>query len=622
MNATTRNGARGPDTRMSAWAWRTTSATRRLAALGARFLRWPATRSLTALALLAAALLAAAAPSPSTAQDHDIIIRGGRVIDGTGNDWFRADIAINGDRIVRIGRMPGATARRVIDAAGMYVSPGFIDLHSHADRAMTSIYLEPRRARSLNSQGLTTVIGGPDGRNAGWPITSEVEALQSRGHAMNFVPMVGHTTVRSVVMGNDYERPATEREIARMQELVRQGMEAGAWGLGAGIEYRPARFSEPDEIVALASVVAPYNGFYVAHQRSEAIMPLWQLPSMVDDWPVDGLQGLEETINIARETGIRVVASHHKSRGRSSFGRSAHDTVVVNAARAEGLEVYLDVYPYETFGGGARPMIPRWSLVHDSVDTSGGRDSPVYNTNGVFDNAREHLARRWNDPADRAVIERDIAWIVDHNGGADRVVVVDYPDRDFVGRTLAELATEMGMTYQEVVVHMALNGYRGMLGGARTRGYGMHDMDVVTYYRQDYTATASDAGVSGIEGVPGFASVPGAHPRHFGAFTRKIARYVKELSAISLPFAIRSMTGLPAQIIGLQDRGVLREGYKADIVIFDLGRIQDRATVLEPALYSEGVDYVMVNGVLTVDGGEFTDALPGEVVLRQGRPIS
>ena len=573
---------------------------------------------LACAALLAAALLA----TPTAAQDYDIIIRGGRVIDGSGNDWFRADIAINGDRIVRIARMPGATARRVIDATGMYVSPGFIDLHSHADRAMTSIYLEPRRARSLNSQGLTTVIGGPDGRNAGWPITSEVEALQSRGHAMNFVPMVGHSTVRNAVMRNDYERPATEDEIARMQELVRRGMEAGAWGLGAGIEYRPARFSTPDEVVALASVVAPYDGFYVAHQRSEAIMPLWQLPSMVDDWPVDGLQGLEETINIARQTGIRVVASHHKSRGRSSFGRSAHDTVVVNAARAEGLEVYLDVYPYETFGGGARPMIPRWSLVHDSVDTSGGRDSPVYNTNGIFDNARQHLTRRWNDPAGRALIERDIAWIVDHNGGADRVVVVDYPDRDFVGRTLAELGAEMGMTYQEVVVHMALNGYPRLLGGARTRGYGMHDMDVVNYYRQEYTATASDAGVSGIDGVPGFASVPGAHPRHFGAFTRKIARYVKDLNAISLPFAIRSMTGLPARIIGLQDRGLLREGYKADIVIFDYERIQDRATVLEPALYSEGVDYVMVNGVLTVDGGEFTDALPGEVVLRQGRPIS
>ncbi|MYJ66939.1 MAG: amidohydrolase family protein, partial [Gemmatimonadetes bacterium] len=167
---------------------------------------------LACAALFAAALLAAAAPTPAAAQDYDIIIRGGRVIDGSGNDWFRADIAIDGDRIVRIGRMPGATARRVIDATGMYVSPGFIDLHSHADRALTSMYLEPRRARSLNSQGLTTVIGGADGRNARWPITAEISALRSQGHAMNFVPMVGHSTVRGYVMGTDHERPATERE--------------------------------------------------------------------------------------------------------------------------------------------------------------------------------------------------------------------------------------------------------------------------------------------------------------------------------------------------------------------------------------------------------------------------
>lgn len=567
-------------------------------------------------------VLAAAVALPAAGQDYDIIIRGGRVLDGTGNDWFRADIAINGDEIVRIGRMPGATAGRVIDATGMYVSPGFIDLHSHSDGAMTSEHLEARRAKSLNSQGLTTVIGGPDGRNTVWPLTAEIAALEDQGHAMNFVPMVGHSTVRSAVMGNDYERPATAGEVARMQELVRQGMEAGAWGLGAGIEYRPARFSDPEEVIALASAVAPYDGFYVAHQRSEATMPLWQLPSNVDDWPVDGLQGLQETINIARETGIRVVASHHKARGRASFGRSGHDTLVVNAARAEGLEIYLDVYPYETFGGGARPMIPRWSLVADGVNVSGGRDSPVYYAAGIFSNATEHLARRWNDPETREQIARDIAWIVDHNGGEDRVVVVDYPDAAFVGRTLTELAGEMGVTFQEVVIHMALNGYPNVIGGAWTRGYGIHDVDVINYYKQEYTATASDAGVSGVTGVPEFASRPGAHPRHFGAFTRKIAHYVKDLQAISLPFAVRSMTGLPARIIGLEDRGLLREGYKADVVIFDYERLRDRATVLEPDLYSEGVDYVMVNGVLTIDNGEFTDALPGEVVLRGRRPVS
>ena len=572
--------------------------------------------------LLSLAILSAGSTRSTEAQDYDVLVRNARVIDGSGNDWFRADIAIDGDRIVRIGRLPNATAARVVDATGMYVTPGFIDLHSHADRAMTSEHLEPRRARSLNSQGLTTVLGGADGRNAAWPLSAEVSSLESQGHAMNFVPMVGHSTVRIQVMGNDYEREATAPEIARMQELVRQGMEAGAWGLGAGVEYRPARFSNPDELVALASVVAPYDGYYIAHQRSEASMPLWQLPSNLDDWPVDGLQALEETINIARETGVRVVASHHKSRGRSSFGRSGHDTVVVNAAREEGLEVYLDVYPYETFGGGARPMIPRWSLVHDTVDTSGGRDSPVYSRAGVFDSARVNLGRRWSDPATRQRIERDIAWIVDHNGGADRVVVVDYPDSTFIGKTLSELGSEMDITFQEVVVHMALNGYSDVLGGAWTRGYGIHDVDVVNYYRQEYTATASDAGVSGVESVVEFASRPGAHPRHFGAFTRKIARYVKELQAISLPFAVRSMTGLPARIIGLQDRGLLREGYKADLVIFDLDRLQDRATVLEPDLFSEGIDYVMVNGVFTIDDGEFTDELPGEVVLRGLRPVS
>ncbi len=579
----------------------------------------PTVRILAPAVLL---LALAAKTETALAQDYDVLIRNGRVIDGTGNDWFRADIAINGDRIVRIGRMPNATASREIDATGMYVSPGFIDLHSHSDQAMTSEFVEARRAKSLNSQGLTTVVGGADGRNARWPLSSEIAALQDQGHAMNFVPMVGHSTVRNTVMGNDYERPATAREIARMQELVRQGMEAGAWGLGAGIEYRPARFSRPEEVVALASQVAPYDGFYVAHQRSEATMPLWQLPSTVDDWPVDGLQGLEETINIARETGIRVVASHHKARGRSSLWRSGRETVVVSAARTEGLEVYLDVYPYETFGGGARPMIPRWSLVADGVDTSGGRDSPVYNTEGMFDDASMHLTRRWNDPETRARIARDIAWIVDHNGGADRVVVVDYPDSAFVGKTLTELAGEMGVTFQEVVVHMALSGYPDVLGGAWTRGYGIHDVDVVNYYKQEYTATASDAGVSGVAGVPQFESRPGAHPRHFGAFTRKIAHYVKDLKAISLPFAIRSMTGLPARIVGLEDRGLLREGYKADVVIFDYETLRDRATVLEPDLYSEGVEYVMVNGVLTIDNGEFTDELPGEVVLRGGRPVS
>ena len=345
-------------------------------------------------------------------------------------------------------------------------------------------------------------------------------------------------------------------------------------------------------------------------------MPLWQLPSMLDDWPVDGLQALEETIEIARQTGMRVVASHMKSRGRSSFGRSAHDLLVVKNARAEGLQVYFDVYPYETFGGGPRPMIPRWCLVDDGVDISGGRDAPIYREDDIFDNAQENLRRRWQEPNMRRLIARDIQWIVDHNGGPDRVVVVDYLDSDYNGKTLAELAREQNVSFQEVVVGMALHGYEEVLGGAWTRGYGIHELDIENYIREDFTATGSDAAVSGVADAPGFEGGPGAHPRHFGAFVRKISRYVKERQVISLPFAIRSSTGLPAQIIGLRDRGQLREGFKADVVVFDFERLRDRSTVLEPSLFSEGIEYVINNGTFSVDGGKLTGLLEGRIIKK------
>jgi N-acyl-D-amino-acid deacylase len=553
------------------------------------------------------------------AQDQspfDILIRNGFVIDGTGNPALRLDIGIRGDTIAAMGRLRDARAARTIDASGLHVAPGFIDLHSHADRALSSDFVEARRGGSLVHQGLTTVVGGPDGRNTEWPLSAEYAAFEEAGISMNVVPMVGHNTIRREVMGEDYEREATREEVARMKELVREGMEDGAWGLFAGLEYRPGRFSTPEEVLELAEVVAEYDGFYIAHQRSEASIPLSLLPSMLDGWPVDGLQALEETIEIARRTGIRVVASHMKSRGRSSFGRSAHDVLVVKKARAEGLQVYLDVYPYETFGGGPRPMIPRWCLVDDGIDTSGGRDAPIYGEDGVFDNARENLRRRWHDPQTQKLIARDIQWIVDHNGGPDRVVVVDYPDSTFNGKTLFQLARERGESYQELVVHMALHGYDDVLGGAWTRGYGIHELDIENYIREDFTATGSDAAVSGVEGAEGFEDRPGAHPRHFGAFVRKISRYVKEREVISLPFAIRSSTGLPAQIIGLTDRGLLREGFKADIVIFDLDELRDRSTVLEPALFSEGIEYVINNGTFSVEAGELTGALEGRILER------
>lgn len=568
----------------------------------------------TIAALLLSLLLSA--PLAAQQQELDVLIRNGRVYDGTGNPWVQWDIGVRGDLIVALGDLRDATARRVIDAKGLYVSPGFIDLHSHADRALVHDDPEPRKAGSHISQGITTAVGAPDGRNIRFPLSEEIAAYERQGIAMNEVLMVGHNTIRREVMGDDYEREATPHEIRQMQALVGHAMEQGAWGLAAGLEYRPGRFSSPEEVLELARVAAPYDAFYIAHQRSEAAMPLWQLPSSVDGWPIDGLQGLQETINIARQTGLRVVASHHKSRGRASFGRSAHDTVVINRARnEEGLEVYLDVYPYETYGGGPMPVIPNWALVDEGVDVSGGNDSPVFRDD-VFANARENLRRRWSDPALRRKIARDIEYMVDHQGGPDRVWVVDYPDPASVGKTLEQIARERGVTYPEVVVHLALNGDPENPYGAATRGEGIHETDIITYIRQEYTATSSDAAISGIAGVPGFEGGPGSHPRHFGAFVRKIARYAKELKAISLSHAIRAGTGLPAQIIGLRDRGLIREGYRADIVVFDYERLQDRATLLEPSLPSEGVQFVLVNGQLAVDSGRPTGTTAGVVIRK------
>ena len=572
--------------------------------------------------LIALTLTLTFATSGIRAQEEsfDILIRNGLVIDGTGNPALRLDVGIRGDTITAMGNLRDARAARVIDATGLHVVPGFIDLHSHADRALSSEFVEARRAGSLVHQGLTTIVGGPDGSNTDWPLSAEYAALEEGGISMNFVPMVGHNTIREVVLGEeDSGREATPDEIEQMKALVRQGMEEGAWGLYAGVEYRPGRFSSPEEVLALAKVASEYDGFYIAHQRSEASMPLWQLPSMLDDWPVDGLQGLEETIEIARQTGMRVVGSHMKARGRSSFGRSAHDLLVVKQARAQGLQVYFDVYPYETFGGGPRPMIPRWCLVDDGVDISGGRDAPIYREDDIFDHAQANLRRRWNEPNMRKLIARDIEWIVDHNGGPDRVVVVDYLDASYNGKTLDELAREQDVTFQEVVVDMALHGYEEVLGGAWTRGYGIHELDIENYIREDFTATGSDAAVSGVADAPGFEARPGAHPRHFGAFVRKISRYVKERKVISLPFAIRSSTGLPAQIIGLRDRGLLREGFKADVVVFDFERLGDRATVLEPSLFSEGIDYVINNGTFSVDAGKLTGRLEGRIIKKSPR---
>lgn len=567
-------------------------------------------RAGTALLLLLALL--ATLPGALSAQHFDILVRNGRILDGSGNPEFRGDIGIRGDRIAAIGLLPGATADRVIDATGLHVVPGFVDIHSHADAALSGFDPTVRAAPNLLAQGITTIVGGPDGRNPIWPIADEMAAVARDGAGVNFVPMVGHATVRLQVMGADHAREARPDEVERMAALVRQGMEEGAWGLGAAPEYRPGRFASTEEIIALAHVVADYDGFYFSHQRAQAPLPQWQYPSMVKGYPNMGFVGTQETIRIGRETGIRVVGTHIKQKGTDVWGWSAADVIQARRAREEGVQFYFDQYPYNTFGGGVHRMILPWAWAPPGTDYSGGDDDPLWRDGEFMANWRENLRQNWTDPEFGPVLRGDMEYFVRRRGGPDRLLVVDAPfDRSLEGRTLAEVSADLGRDPVDALVHFSLeHGTEELRTGVSFRAVAGHDEDIERYMQQEFTATSTD-------GVSAVRAAPGQHPRSWGAFVRKISHYVKEKGVITLPFAVRSNSGLPAQIVGLRDRGLLQEGFMADLVVFDYERLDDRFDLLQPDLGPAGIEHVLVNGQVAVDGGRLTGALAGRVLDRR-----
>lgn len=565
----------------------------------------------SALCAAATSLLAA----PGLAQPaYDLLLVGGMVFDGSGNPAIRADIGIRGDEVVAVGRLAGKEghdAARTIDATGLQVAPGWVDLHSHADRSLVGDNMEERKAVNLIAQGITTVVMGADGRNPIWPIRDEIAAYEGRGTGLNVVPMVGHSTVRLQVMGADHERPATDEEVARMTELVREGMEDGAWGLGAGPEYRPARFSETEEIIALAHVVADYDGFYYSHQRSQSPMPRWQVPSIVDGPTLTGTDGMAETIRIGRETGIRVVGTHIKAKGPSSWGHSAKDVQAINLARAQGVQVFLDQYPFETFGGGPVGVIPVWGFAPPGTDRSGGLDDPKWRrTPGLL--SLENLEANLADEAIRAELMMDLEQQIDLFGGADRLIVVLFPENpSLVGKTVGTVAADSGRSVSETLIDFARTGTEELLHGVLIRPIAGDRFDVETYMAQDYTATSTDAGIA-------LKATPGRHPRFWGSYTRKIAHYTRDRGLITLPFMVRSSTSLPAAIVGMTDRGCLRVGCKADIVAFDYDRVEDNATIMNPDGPVVGMPWVLVNGRVAIEDGQATGALAGVVIKRSG----
>lgn len=546
---------------------------------------------------LAFVFLFGSMPVTLAAQDFDVLITGGQVVDGTGNPWFYADVGIRGQKVAAVGRLAGATAERTIDATGMVVTPGFIDIHVHG-AGLRNQNERRRAATNYVAQGATTLVVNQCGSSP-WPISGQRETLEELGMGTNAVMLIGHGQLRRQVMGDDYRRPTTPDEIARMSALVRQGMAEGAWGISAGLEYVPGRWSETNELVGIVREIVPYGGVFISHQRAEGSDPMWYWPSQDPPGPPNLLESVLETIEIGEETGATVVATHIKVKGVNNFGLSHSVVKLIQAARDRGVSIYADQYPYNTTGSdGNTRLIPSWVREVGQRLAGDPDERPDW---------AESLRLVMDDPESADLLQMDVTHEIARRGGADRIVVFTYPDESVVGKTLAELAADRGVSAYEMALLFQLEGDPDRRGGGRLRGFSLSEYDIEVFARQPWTATISDGNVP----LPGSGT---PHARVYGTFPRKIREYALDRDVITVEHAVRSATALPAQILGLRDRGILREGYRADVVVMDLDRLTERSTFTDPHQYPEGIDYVMVNGQFVVDGGELTWALPGQVL--------
>ena len=534
--------------------------------------------SATARAMLAVALLIGAGCRPRSVPDPgvepwDLVISGGTVIDGTGSARFAADIAVRGDRIALVSRerIPASRARRAIDATGRIVAPGFIDMHAHLDPLPELPGME-----SAVRQGVTTAIGGPDGGSP-FPLAPYLAARERSGVGANVAFLAGHNTIRGAVMGMAARAP-TAAELARMQQMVAQAMGEGAWGISTGLRYLPGTYSNIDEVVALSRVAADSGGIYTSHLREEGL---------------GLLEGVGEAIDIGRRAGIPIVLTHHKAVGTPMWGKSVTTLAMVDSARRAGIDVMIDQYPYTATHTGISILIPTWALADG--DTA--------------------FRRRVGDPALRDSIERGIVFnILNDRGGGDLARVQFSRVRwktDLEGKTLRDWAMERGLD------PTPLNGARLVIeaelaGGANAIYHVLDEADVRRIMQHPRTMIASDGRLS----RPGDGH---PHPRAYGTFPRVLGRYVREQRVLTLEEAVRKMTSMPAARLGLEGRGTIAPGGFADVVVFDAATVIDQATFAAPHQYPVGIEHVIVNGTLSVDGGRYIDARAGRVLRRPAR---
>lgn len=506
-------------------------------------------------------------------EKYDLIIKSGKILDGTDKEEYTGDIGIIGNRIVKIGKVPEEQGRQVINVSGLHVVPGFIDVHTHVDRKIAS---EPT-VKNYLLQGVTTTVGGNCGGSE-YPISELFTQLEEQGIAINFATYVGHNTIREQVMGEG-DRAPTADEISQMQQLVKQEMEAGAIGFSTGLSYVPGRYSTTEEIIELVKMIAPFNGIYATHLRNQGE----QIK-----------EAIEEAIRIGREAGVTVDISHIKLAEETVWGKYHLITDPIENAQKQGMRVYMDQYPYTATSSGFTSSFPGWAV-------AGGHDSLLERLKGP-EKCQQIKA---------AIIERRLT----SERGIEklRTIYVAYNENhhEYEGKNLTEILDILG---REKTVSNGADLIIEMQKTDRPRGifFQMADEDVAKLMQKQYNMIASDGKIE----IPG-VEVP--HPRAYGTFPRVIAKYVRDEGVLSLPEAIRKMTSLPARAMGFEKRGVLKKSNYADIVIFDFEKIKDTATFEKPHQYPTGIHWVIVNGRIAAHDGEIVEKNGGRILYGNGK---
>ncbi len=516
---------------------------------------------------------AAVAFAACTADDTpaDLLIAGGSVLDGTGGEAVDADVAVVGDRIMFVGDAAeaGMTAADTVDVTGLVVTPGFIDMHSHAELNAD----HGRDARAFLFQGITTVALGMDGGGSA-EVGAQLAAWEEDGIGVNAFLFVGHNSVRAWVMGMA-DRVPTAEELDEMRGLVRQGMEEGAYGLSSGLFYLPGNYAETEEVIELNRIAAEYPGaIYDTHDRDLGAA-----------YPSFGyLKSTAEGIRIGEEAGTKVIFSHFNAQGAHNYGRAHEGAALIEAARARGVEVAGAHHSYTATQSNLRSYtLPGWAA-------AGGDTAMV---------------RRFDHSDTLQIIDAQTREMLAIRGGAERILFADQRP-DLNGKTLQEVADEWGLDAPATARRILRD------GNAAVMNLGLYDGENLRYLAQrDWMMTCTDGRDPG-------PSRPITHPRAFGSFTRKIRDLVLDEQLITLPYTVRSMTGLAADFLEWDDRGYLREGYAADITVLDLEAVDDMATYENPHQYSRGTVHVLVNGTFAVRDGEATMALAGRSLLRGG----